>query len=485
MRRRVAAVAVWAGLTGLAALALVRWDIAERRAAFQADARTAHRLLSQRAAQHDAVLATLVLLDGAAGVAQPQARLPAIYPQLLQVRRRSDSQAWPDAALDEAEAASRAARRPVVAAVDATGQRYTVVLAGAEASFALDVEIARWVPWDDWPFERGGPVLAELRWAQTVVPLQAGAPTSWLRRGVTPGFVFDKVLGTPSQPFVLHLQRPTGPADWPWARLASAAGVLAAGVALAAAVQRQRAQARRAEALLRLSRTTRLNALGELAAGLAHELNQPLTAVLASTQAARRLLDDDPLPRETLDEALDQARAQARRAADVVVRLRRRLERPDPRAALRPLRLADELRRVLDLLRPELQRHAVTVAVAGQADPVLADPVALEQVLHNLLLNAVQALQRVPPGERSVAITLAGAAGQGVLTLRDSGPGLAPEVLAHLFEPFVSTREGGLGLGLSLCYTLAAEMGGQLAAQNVAPRGAEFVLQLPLAPSPP
>jgi signal transduction histidine kinase len=402
MRRLAVGFAVWAALTGAATLALVRWDIAERRAAFQADARTAHRLLSQRAAQHDAVLATLVLLAGAAGDGgldgQPQARLPAIYPQLLQVRRRSGAESWPDERLEAAESESRASRQPVLGPVDGARQRYTVVLAGEPASFALDVEMQRWVPWDNWPFERPGPVRAELRSAGQGVVLQPGETASWLRRGVTPGFVFDKVLDTSSQPFVLHLQRPTGPADWPWGRLAAVAVALAAGVALAAAVQRQRAQARRAEALLRLSRTTRLNALGELAAGLAHELNQPLTAVLASTQAARRLLDDEPLPRETLNEALAHAREQARRAADVVARLRRRLERPDAAAALRPVPLQAAVQVVLDLVRPELRRHGVVVEIEGRAGAVLADPVALEQILHNLVVNALQALQRVPEG---------------------------------------------------------------------------------------
>ncbi len=461
----------------------VRVDIAARRADFQSEARTAHRLLSQRAAQHDAILATLVLLDPAPSSVDPWARLPALYPQVQQAWRRTADATWPETSLATAEDLSRAAARPALAAVDAASGHYDLVLAGTPASFALRIELDRWVPWADWPFDRHGAVRADLFHGTQRLSLQPGHDAPGWQGGVTPGFVFDKVLGTPSQPFVLHLQRATGPADWPWARLAAITVVLAVLAATAAALQRQRQRRRRAEQLLRLARTARLNTLGELAAGIAHELNQPLTAVIASTQAARRLLDDDPLPHATLQEALGHARDQARRAADVVARLRRLVERPGGARSAQPLKLGDAVHGALGLLQPELRRLGIRPEVVDAGVSVSADPVALEQVLHNLLTNALQAMDTVPATQRRLQVTIDTHDGRGVLRLRDGGPGLAPEVLTHLFEPFISTRAGGLGLGLSLCESLAGAMNGTLTAQNVDPHGAEFRLELPLAPA--
>ncbi len=109
-----------------------------------------------------------------------------------------------------------------------------------------------------------------------------------------------------------------------------------------------------------------------------------------------------------------------------------------------------------------------------------AEAVALEQIVHNLLMNALQALDAVPAGERRLAVSVVRNGTEGVLTVTDSGNGIAPEALPRLFEPFFSTREGGLGLGLSLSETLASGMGGSLSAAHAASRGARFTLLLPL-----
>ena len=242
---------------------------------------------------------------------------------------------------------------------------------------------------------------------------------------------------------------------------------------------------RRAEELLRLGQVGRLNALGELAAGLAHELNQPLAALMAGTQAAKRLLDDEPPDTTAARDAMVQAVAQARRAADVLARLRRTVERPDLTVQRRAVPLADCVRGVVELLQPEFAQRGVVVAFDSSATAmqVLADPIALEQIVHNLLMNALQALDAVPAGERRVQLAVrATPSGQVALSVHDSGPGIAAETLGRLFEPFFSTKPGGLGLGLSLCETLAQAMGGSLRGGNAAPRGAEFVLTLPAGP---
>jgi C4-dicarboxylate-specific signal transduction histidine kinase len=179
---------------------------------------------------------------------------------------------------------------------------------------------------------------------------------------------------------------------------------------------------------------------------------------------------------------MKQAAEQARRAAGVVGRLRGVIERPDRRAPTRPVALQEALHSALHLLAPEMERRAVTPSLdEAAAVEVAAEPVALEQIIHNLLMNALQALDGVPPGERRLRLGVGTEGGCGVLAVSDSGVGLPAEALPHVFEPFFSTREGGLGLGLSLSETLAAGMGGSLRAERAEPRGARFTLRLPLA----
>jgi C4-dicarboxylate-specific signal transduction histidine kinase len=466
----------WALLSLAGALLLAQQALQREEAAFETDARIAHRLLSQRVVAHDAVLAMLTLLqpDDAA-----LARLPSVYAQILAIRR-SDAQApWAEPALREAEARSRAAGQPALVDLDRANGRYRLVQAAQPASYALQIDVASMVPWDEWPMARErSPVAVALVLGDARLPVQAGRS---LARGWSYGF--SKTLAAPSQPFALVATRTVGWSELPWGRMLALSALVAAVLAAARWLRAQAAARRRAEALLRLGQVGRLNALGELAAGMAHELNQPLTALLASTQAARRLVAEDPPEIATARTAMDQAVAQARRASEVVGRLRRAVERPELGAALQAVDLPAAVHRALDLLEPELQRRAVVLQLDGAATglQVRADPVALEQIVHNLLLNALQALEQVPQAERRLALLLSREQAEGVLAVQDSGPGLAPEVLPHVFEPFFSTRAGGLGLGLSLCESLAQGMGGSLSAANARLRGGVFRLRLPLA----
>lgn len=477
---------LWLVLVLAGSLVVVRADIAQRREAFQADARIAHRLLSQRAAQHEAVLATLALLGPPAGAAQgAEQRLPALYPQLLAVLRRDADAPWPDGALQAAEARSRTSGQPQLATFDAATARCTLLLAGTPSSFALVIDLQRTVPWDDWPLRRDGPVRVALHFQGQSLLLQPGQPAAAQPAGLTAGFTFAKPLATPSQPFELQLQQATGPAQWPWTLLLGWA--LLCGLALAALAARfaRQQEQRRADELQRVGRAARLGALGELAGGMAHELNQPLAAMLANAQAARRLLDDDPPDLDTAREAVAQAAAQARRTADVVQRLRRLVESPDAPGERQPVHLPAVLRQAAALLAPELQRRSVQLSIEGEAPPVRADPVALEQIVHNLVGNALQALDEVPAPERRLVLAVRHEGAQGLLNVRDSGPGIPPEALPRVFEPFYSTRPGGLGLGLSLSESLARGMEGTLSVRPAEPRGAEFTLALPLAQGPP
>ncbi len=480
----------WLALSVAGAGWLARAELSQLQQDFETDARIAHRLMSQQVVQYDAVLATLALLQpGTADAARPAQRLSSVYPSILAVQHRERDGAWPDgpnaAAFAQAEAASLKSQRAELAVADLPGGRYWLVIGASPTSYALQIDLAGTVPWRDWPMDpQRSPVRVAIEHAGRQWLLQPGQPAS--RAGAPESgwhFGFHKVLASGSQPFDVVATRDVGWRALPWRWIGGWALAMAALLFGASALQRQRVARRRAEELLRLGQVTRLNSLGELSAGLAHELNQPLTAVLANTQAARRLLEDDPLDLATVRGAMTQAVVQARRAADVVGRLRRIIERPEAGGDTRPLVLQDVVRDALHLLAPEFAQRGIAPQFdAGAQAPVRvqAEAVALEQIVHNLLMNALQALDAVPVAERRLAVSVVRNGTEGVLTVTDTGNGISPEALPRLFEPFFSTREGGLGLGLSLSETLASGMGGSLSAANAASRGARFTLLLPL-----
>lgn len=474
-------------LTLAGAVWIARQALAEQRETFDTDARIAHRLLSQRVAQIDAVLATLALLQTPAegANAAPEQRLPALYPQVLRVLKRERDTLWPEPDMQAAEARSRSAGRAELAMMDLVKGRYTVVHAAHPASYALELDLERLVPWGEWPMQPSGPVRVLLRHQGQTWVAQAGQTMPHAMSA----FSASKKLAAASQPLELVVERAVGWRELPWAALLLWA-VMAMGAVWALAVwQGQRTAHRRTEELLRLGQVGRLNALGELAAGLAHELNQPLTALLANTQAAQRLLSDDAPDLSTARGAMAQAVQQAQRASDVLGRLRRSVQRPDTAAASQVVSLPDAVGRVLYLLEPECQRLGVLPQNVFPALPLQAqaDPVALEQIIHNLLTNALQALETMPVGRRDLTVELKAAevaGGPVQLLVRDSGPGISAQALPRVFEPFFTTREGGLGLGLSLCETLATGMGGGLTCRSLSPHGAEFTLSLPAAGRP-
>ena len=470
-------------LAATGAVVLARVELTRQFEAFETNARIVHRLLSQRVVQHDAIMDTLALLQPpAAGprAGAPEQRLPALYPQILSVQRRNPGQTWADAKLTSIEAESRLRKRPALGAVDFGAGRYQLLMAATPSSFVLTLDLRALAPWNDWPMERErSPVRVALEHGGQQMVLQPGVnvdqSSGWF-------FEFRKQLAAESQPFEVVAQLRIGWAELPWARMLLWTLAVAAVLTLLRQYLQQRAEQQRSQALLRLGQVARLNTLGELAAGMAHELNQPLTAVLANTQAAQRLLAEDPPELATARGAMEQASAQARRAAEVLGRLRRSVERPDPGAHVQALSLNEAVHRALYLLEPECQRRGVTPEVQAHANvQVLAEPVALEQIVHNLLMNALQALEQVPTSERHLTLSLQQQDGKGELAVADSGPGIPPEVLPHIFEPFYTTRKDGLGLGLSLCETLATGMAGQLSVSAVAPRGTRFCLHLPLA----
>jgi len=227
---------------------------------------------------------------------------------------------------------------------------------------------------------------------------------------------------------------------------------------------------------------SRVAMLGELSGALAHELNQPLTAILSNAQAAQRFLARPQPELEEVGAILADIVKEDRRAGEVIQRLRSLFGKKE---TVRQLVDVDALvADALAILRNDLINDGVTVELTPAPQPaiVLADPVQLQQVLINLVLNAGDAMAACPPKQRVLRIgTALDEAGVVTVSVSDDGTGIAPEVLAHLFDPFFTTKQRGMGLGLSICRGIADAHEGRLWAENRLPRGAVFHLTLPLA----
>lgn len=476
----------WAALSLLSGVYIARGELARQQDVFDTNARIVHRLLSQQVVQHDAILATLALLHGGNTSDRPEQRLPALYGQIAAAAHRGATEAWPSPELANAEAESLRLKRAVLADVDLQKGTYQLVLAAQPDSYALTIALRNMVPWAEWPMKPDtSPVQVRLDLGAKTYTVQAGRPFAPEDAGWT--FEARKVLAAESQPFEVVSRLHVPWSALPWTYMLISAGAIALALLRGRMLVQQRTQQRREEERQRVGQRTRLNTLGELAAGMAHEINQPLTAILANTQAASRLLDDAEPDLTAARSAMQMAVQQARRASDVVGRLRRTVERPGSAAAVQSVDLHAACQHALYLLEPELQRSRCTPTLTVDGTPleVQADPVALEQIIHNLLTNALQAMEQVPPPQRALQLVLSHTATHGVLRVQDTGPGIPPDALAKVFEPFFSTREGGLGLGLSLCESLAQGMGAHLSAANLPTQGAEFTLQMPLAmPAP-
>ncbi|MCB4821527.1 ATP-binding protein [Roseicella aerolata] len=241
------------------------------------------------------------------------------------------------------------------------------------------------------------------------------------------------------------------------------------------------------EANARMAAAGRLTSLGEMATGLAHELKQPLAILSMAAENLDRALENG-----RLDSARQRARRiidQAGRAGQIIEHLRHFARGTPGGLPPEPVALERAVQGALALVGGALRQAAVEVTQAlGDPPPTaMGQLVALEQVLVNLLLNACHALERLPPGApRRITLAAEALSEDGLVRLRvgDSGGGIAPEVLARLFEPFVTTKgpEKGMGLGLSICHGLIRSMGGSITARNAA-EGAEFTITLASAPA--
>jgi C4-dicarboxylate-specific signal transduction histidine kinase len=229
-----------------------------------------------------------------------------------------------------------------------------------------------------------------------------------------------------------------------------------------------------------LAHMMRVAALGELSGGIAHELSQPLAAILANAQAAQVMLANKK--HEEIAEILEDIVQEDTRAGQVVHRLRRLLKKGEHESAA--IDLNEKVTSTLELLHSELVNRKIKVETDLKPDLPLTcgDRVQLQQVLLNLMMNAMEAMSSTPASKRLLSIaTRTADEGYVEVSIRDHGSGMSSDALKRIFEPFFTTKERGLGLGLPICSTIVAAHRGQLALSNASGGGASAVVSLPIA----
>ncbi len=247
--------------------------------------------------------------------------------------------------------------------------------------------------------------------------------------------------------------------------------------------ERKRAQEALQKAQAELAHVARLTTMGELAASLAHEINQPLAAIVTNGSAGLRWLNQGQPDLDEARAALSRIVRDGERAADVIRGLRALAKKTGPELA--KLDINDTIHEVLALTRSEMQRHGVvlhTDLFSGDR-LVFADRVQLQQVLMNLILNGIEAMRAVAGHQRVLAISSEPAGPDGVLVaVADTGPGLDPPTADRIFEPFFTTKPQGMGMGLSICRSIITAHGGRLWASPGVPCGAVFRFTVSKAP---
>jgi PAS domain S-box-containing protein len=247
-------------------------------------------------------------------------------------------------------------------------------------------------------------------------------------------------------------------------------------------VTSQRRSQMEAERLRRdLNHVGQLTTMGEMAAALAHELNQPLTAILSNAHAGERYLAQAAPPLGEIREILQDVAGDARRAGEVIQRLRGMLRKGDP--SFLPLDPNALVREVLVFLHTDtvLRNVAIEVDLAPDCPPVNGDRVQLQQVLLNLVLNGMEAISPDGEGRRIVIQTLQ-VEGAVRVSVRDQGPGIPGDTLSRIFETFYTTKPDGMGMGLAISRSIVEAHGGRIWAENNPDRGATFSFTLPVYP---
>lgn len=244
-------------------------------------------------------------------------------------------------------------------------------------------------------------------------------------------------------------------------------------------IERKRTEDALNHAQMELAHVTRVATLGEMTASIAHEINQPLGAVVNSASACLRWLDAQKL--EEARRSVARVIAEGHRASEIISRIRALIKKAPPQKDWVDVNAT--IHEVVALAHNQVQRSGVALGIqlADDVPVILADRIQLQQVILNLLMNAIEAMSGDGEGPRELRVRSGVDKSQGVLvSVQDSGPGLDPKSLDHLFDAFYTTKPQGLGMGLAISRSLIEAHGGRIWATANAPHGAVFHFTLPI-----
>jgi signal transduction histidine kinase len=509
--------ALW--LAALGAFALVTITSSRQRLADELDVtgQTLHRLISQRVAQHDAHLTSLIALSSGsepvpAGTArQVMESISRFYPRIVGIALIAfDSEANAQSQAGHATTARTIVAVPEVGGVDVApfvrdiadqprgrpsiysvgSARYLLAKRApgtSNVAVVLLIDAAQLVE----PEER--PAFAHFKLGLNGKPLveqfaddALGLGVSWLS-----ALHFEKVIDGDGQRLLLELDRALPLVTLIPPKQFLVFAVVAAFLCLAlvfgirqrAAIARSQKAAREAEERLviqeretRLAHASRVNSMGELASGIAHELTQPLTALLSRSEAVLRLAQTDKPNLPQISDTLALNVREAKRAGEMLKRMRDYASNKTPQRAQQDLNVI--VTETVALARADLEQRDIKVSLqfAKPAPHAMVDAIETQQVLHNLIRNAAEAAGN----GGLITIETQADRREAKIVVSDNGPGISTALLPKLFTPFITTKSDGMGLGLSLCATLVERVDGRIEADNLPSGGARFTVFLPL-----
>ncbi|TDB60273.1 sensor histidine kinase [Photorhabdus khanii] len=289
---------------------------------------------------------------------------------------------------------------------------------------------------------------------------------------------WEKKLTSRFQPFVLKASNNQQWSQLPWGYMTCLSFLWAVIICFIFLIQKNKRLRKISDLRAHFFEFTRLNTMDEVATGIVHELNQPLTAIMSYNQTALRLMKKQQYDKIT--SILDSSILQTQRIANLLTQYRQKLTTGN--IVLQAVNILSILCRVEILLENEIKAGKVKVIkhIFDDLPMIFTEPLWVEQIFHNLISNAIQAQQDHTNHQNWICINITHADDMIKIVIADSGPGLSDEVLKNIFIPFFTTRQQGMGLGMTLTETLIQKLGGDIRAENCETGGARFIIWLPV-----